>query len=376
MISDDILYWNGGYWSSRTTPLTKYQITTDVPKIDEKQLRQTRTNYSLEEQFHYLQLPDHLPERVYKLAQELTKDYNNTYDQAKAIEKYLRSGKYDYETLNVPAPENEQDFVDQFLFESERGYCDHFSTSMVVLLRAAGIPARWVKGFGPGQNEYDRETEKYTVTVRNKNAHSWVEVYFPDVGWIPFEPTPGFDNPTPVVKEEKEDPSLRTTMLFHLLNLASRNPTCWTRSRIARRRFKKVRDEEDLLESGSVDDWRTGGHPWSDLGFSTAAILVVTVSIYPGPMGKPTTWIRIYQALLYLLSWQRGPRKPNQTIREYILGSEDDWLNNPSAELREITDLYEQFRYGGEKNGSQKLERVVRGKWKELLHSSSLEALG
>ncbi len=176
------------------------------PRLYEKELIQARTNYSLEEQFKYLQLPEELPERIHTLAKQITKEYHTPYEQAKAIEGYLRYGEYQYETQDMPVPKEGEDFVDQFLFESKRGYCDHFSTSMVVLLRASGIPARWVKGFGPGENEYDGKTEKYQVTVRNQHAHSWVEVYFPDFGWIPFEPTPGFVNPTPMVKEEKREP--------------------------------------------------------------------------------------------------------------------------------------------------------------------------
>ncbi|MBM9834622.1 transglutaminase domain-containing protein, partial [Enterococcus faecalis] len=80
------------------------------------------------------------------------------------------------------------DYVDQFLFESQVGYCDNFSTAMVVLLRSLEIPARWAKGFSPGSPATENGITTYTV--RNLNAHSWVEVYFDGYGWVPFEPTP------------------------------------------------------------------------------------------------------------------------------------------------------------------------------------------
>ena len=111
----------------------------------------------------------------------------------KAIERYFRRTEFTYQKWSIPYPEDEQDFVDQFLFETNRGYCDHFSTSMVVLLRSIGIEARWVKGYTSG--EYIgivNGTSMYQIT--NNNAHSWVEVWFEELGaWLPFEPTKGFD---------------------------------------------------------------------------------------------------------------------------------------------------------------------------------------
>ena len=84
-----------------------------------------------------------------------------------------------------------EDYVDQFLFDTKRGYCDNFSTSMVVMLRSIDIPARWVKGFAPGEYQLDDEGERvYQIT--NNEAHSWVEAYMPGIGWMPFEPTIGF----------------------------------------------------------------------------------------------------------------------------------------------------------------------------------------
>ncbi|RYM05791.1 DUF4129 domain-containing protein [Sporolactobacillus sp. THM7-7] len=150
-----------------------------------------------------LQLPSALPNRVRALAHRLTDGKTNRYDQAMAVVDYLRSSRFTYSTDRVPRPSRNQDYVDQFLFESKIGYCDNFSTSMAVLLRSAGIPARWVKGFSAGT--YMNQSEKTvngkkerrtTYEITNANAHSWVEVYFPGSGWVTFEPTPSFDNPS------------------------------------------------------------------------------------------------------------------------------------------------------------------------------------
>lgn len=137
----------------------------------------------------YTQLPDDLPDRVKELAVEITSSQTNRYDKVKAVEGYFSANGFAYDTQNVAIPTADEDYVDQFLFDTKIGYCDNFSTSMVVLLRAVDIPARWVKGYTEGQRV---ELNSYEIT--NNNAHSWVEVYFPEFGWVPFEPTKGFSN--------------------------------------------------------------------------------------------------------------------------------------------------------------------------------------
>ncbi|AQQ52419.1 DUF4129 domain-containing transglutaminase family protein [Planococcus lenghuensis] len=139
----------------------------------------------------YLQLPETLPERVGDLATAITASDESLYGKARAIEAYFANGEFTYSQTNVPVPAEGQDYVDQFLFETQIGYCDNFSTSMVVMLRSIGIPARWVKGFAEGE-EIGAADGKVLYEVTNNNAHSWVEAYLPSVGWIMFEPTIGF----------------------------------------------------------------------------------------------------------------------------------------------------------------------------------------
>ncbi|KAA8787217.1 hypothetical protein ABIE27_005717 [Paenibacillus sp. 4624] len=136
-----------------------------------------------------LQLPDTLPERVRDLAAEIIGSSATRYDAVQAVRSYLKANaRY---SLNTRMPPRGTDFVDDFLFVTRAGYCNHFSTAMVVLLRAEGIPARWVKGYAPGQADPQNPGR---VVVTQGDAHSWVEVYFPGVGWMPFEATPGFDS--------------------------------------------------------------------------------------------------------------------------------------------------------------------------------------
>ena len=161
---------------------TAYKAESYVPLVTVKKLREASTNYPEEIQKRYLQLPDLTP-RVRQLAEALTKNESNPYDKAKAIESYLRE-TYPYD-LNIPAPPEDQDVADYFLFDLRRGYCDYYATAMVVLARASGIPARFVSGYSSGG--YDAANAQYVV--RELNAHSWVEIYFPEIGWVEFEPT-------------------------------------------------------------------------------------------------------------------------------------------------------------------------------------------
>ena len=131
----------------------------------------------------YLSLPESITPRTVELTQTITSAADNPYDQARAIEQYLRSSiTYDE---NVEAPPEGADVVDYLLFERERGYCEYSASAMTVMLRSIGIPARVAVGFYPG--DYDEAQEGYVYL--QANAHAWTEVFFPGYGWIPFEPT-------------------------------------------------------------------------------------------------------------------------------------------------------------------------------------------
>jgi len=122
--------------------------------------------------------------RIRDLALQITAGKTNPYDQAQAIETYLRAN-YNY-TLTPADPPRGVDPLDYFLFTSKEGYCEYFATAMGDLLRSLGIPTRLVQGYGQGT--YDDRIQKYVI--KESDAHTWVEVYFPKYGWIPWEPTP------------------------------------------------------------------------------------------------------------------------------------------------------------------------------------------
>jgi transglutaminase-like putative cysteine protease len=161
-----------------------YQVRSLVNIPSQDQLRAAGSEYPQGIRARYLTLPTTIPQRVYALALQLTAAQPTPYDRALAIESHLKSIPY---TLDVPLPPPNADLVDYFLFDLKRGYCDYYATAMVVLARAAGIPARLVMGYAGGG--LDREEGKTIVT--EADAHSWSELYFPGIGWVEFEPTGG-----------------------------------------------------------------------------------------------------------------------------------------------------------------------------------------
>ncbi|MGI8493757.1 MAG: transglutaminaseTgpA domain-containing protein [Pyrinomonadaceae bacterium] len=161
-----------------------YKVYSDTFIPDVKRLRADNFQYSSQAR-HYLKLPDTLDQRIFNLGQEIIQNSgaSNRYDQAKAVENYLQTN-YGY-TLELKAGGAEP--LADFLFNVREGHCEYFATAMAILLRTQGIATRIVNGFQQG--EYNETADVYIV--KQKDAHSWVEVYFPKENvWIPFDPTP------------------------------------------------------------------------------------------------------------------------------------------------------------------------------------------
>ncbi|MDO9119520.1 MAG: DUF3488 and transglutaminase-like domain-containing protein [Nitrospira sp.] len=136
---------------------------------------------------HFLQLPES-SERVEALAREITGSKTSAYEKAQAIEAYL-SRNYRY-SLDI-SPGKQTRPLEEFLFERKTGYCEHYATAMVVLLRNVGVPARLVTGFLATEwNEYGNY-----YLVRQRDAHAWVEVHLPNSGWVTMDPTPAVSEP-------------------------------------------------------------------------------------------------------------------------------------------------------------------------------------
>lgn len=168
-----------------------YKVISDTSEPDPETLRQDTQPYSSDLD-RYRTLPRSLDPRIeaYTNAIVVNAHARNRYDRAKAIETELRTA-YGY-TLEMkasgPTP------LSDFLFNVREGHCEYFSTAMAVMVRTLGMPARVVNGFLPGA--YNEAAGAYTV--RQSDAHSWVEVYFPETdSWITFDPTPAAGTSVP-----------------------------------------------------------------------------------------------------------------------------------------------------------------------------------
>lgn len=165
--------------------INAYEVVSATAQPPASLLRTLPADYPEDIRRSYLSLP-RLDPRVPELARQVTAGLDNPYDKAAALESYLRT-RYGY-TLELPATP-EADPIAHFLFERRQGHCEYFASALAVMLRALDIPARPVNGFVTG--EYNEVGQNFIV--RASDAHTWVEVYFPTVGWVEFDPTPRSD---------------------------------------------------------------------------------------------------------------------------------------------------------------------------------------
>ncbi|MBH0171658.1 transglutaminase domain-containing protein [Fictibacillus sp. 18YEL24] len=330
------------FQDGREEKLTEYEMDYQLPVIKEEQLKASTDQYPEEITENYLQLPETLPQRVKDLAQEVTADQPTLYDKVKTVESYFAKNAYGYNTIEVAVPKRDEDYVDQFLFETKKGYCDNFSTSMTVMLRSVGIPARWVKGFTPGTFEALGKDGLREYTVTNANAHSWVEVYFSGIGWVPFEPTRGFDNPFEPESEEKDSTP------------AAPVPT------------QPDKPEKDLTkDDNAASGEKTGSSSiLNSLGTLAVILLISLVVIAALAYLFRKKWLRQYtiwrykhkkgadsfeeafERLMWLLKVYGIKRRPAFTLREYALYVDREL---DSKDMRILAKAYEGVQFSPKK---------------------------
>lgn len=127
--------------------------------------------------------PPVVTDRVAALAQRATADASSDFERVVALEDWM--GDNTTYSLDAPLSPKGVDVVDHFLFDSREGWCEQIASSLVVMARSVGIPARLVTGYAPG--EWDSTGGRFVV--RERDAHAWAEVWFPESGWVPFDPT-------------------------------------------------------------------------------------------------------------------------------------------------------------------------------------------
>jgi transglutaminase-like putative cysteine protease len=187
---------------------SSYTVVSEIPQPTEQQLRSAGTAYPPEVAQNFLQLPGNEPPIVAETAEQIQRTYDpeTPYDTARDIERYLvYDGGFVY-NLDVSYRRADK-AIEEFLGDGGEGFCTQFATSMALLLRESGIPSRVVYGATVGQKD---GPDEYVVT--GSNMHTWVEAYFPGVGWYPFDPTPGFSMPA-AMEENAPRPDIPSTGL-------------------------------------------------------------------------------------------------------------------------------------------------------------------
>ncbi|MFQ5670652.1 MAG: transglutaminaseTgpA domain-containing protein [Acidobacteriota bacterium] len=310
----------------------------------------------------YLGLPP-LDQRVGALARRLTSSAPTRYDAARALERWLSTNlSYSLQVSDA----GREDPLAAFLFDGMAAHCEYFATSMVVLARSVGIPARFVAGYLPG--EKSRFSHRYTV--RQSDAHSWVEVFFPGTGWISFDPTPSEG------RDVTDDQGWRG-IAADLFGTVAR---WWDDYVIGidlndqARGFLAVQGAlETLLSAGWRGEWLTPG----TFARVAAGCVLLLAAVFLGrslvrrsrrggldgrqpPRARPLP--AFYRRLLAFLSRRDLRRRPGETAAELARRAAEVLPGVAAVRVRDLTDLYYRVRFDGFTT-----EREVRSLARHLL---------
>jgi transglutaminase-like putative cysteine protease len=319
----------------------------------------------------YLQLP-RLDPRIPQLAAQVTGSAASNYDKATALELYLRT-HYGY-TLQLPRS-LVADPLANFLFDRKQGHCEYFASSMAVMLRTLGVPARVVNGFR--SDEFNDLTSNYVV--RAKNAHSWVEAFFPGYGWVTFDPTPAGAIESPqgwerallyldaassfwrewVISYDTSHQNILGQSMLHGTRGSWERVRMWARLRYAR-----------LLSWARKGQRGMELAPGRWLGVSVVVALLLLVLANAGRIGRMIRTRRLhahperspdeaaamwYERMSRFLE-RRGVRKSTtQTAREFVRVIEDERVR---VRVGEFTDAYESARFGNSSDDALRLPEL------------------
>ena len=305
--------------------------------------------------------------RLRQLTQHVTAKGESDYEKVGAIERFLKE-EYTY-SLDV-ARNPSQTPLDDFLFFQKRGYCEHFATAMALMVRTLGVPARLVSGFAGGEwNDFGQY-----YLVRQKDAHTWVEAFFPDMGWITFDPTPTG------VRQEKAFPlvagffqyldALRWKWNRYVINYRLRDQI--TMVQMAHRRSIHLREiGERFLDAVKAQyrRWSEKRSPWQKtvvvlLAAIGAVWLVCLVLRRWSPWtrlprrAKPqSTRVDFYRRMIKILEAKGFTRRQGATPLEYA----DEVIRaggQPFRGVLGITRLYNRHRFGKSRIAPAEMDQI------------------
>jgi protein-glutamine gamma-glutamyltransferase len=352
-------------------PITSYQAESDIAEPAPAELRTATRNFPPQVEAAYLRLPL-LDPRIPRLAAQITGSSSNDFDRAAAIENYLRT-HFGY-TLQLPQTKV-KDPVANFLFERKQGHCEYFASAMAVMLRTLGIPSRVVNGFR--SDEFNDLTGNYVV--RAKDAHSWVEAYFPGYGWQTFDPTPAGAGARPQgwSRIGLYIDAMSSFWRDWVVSYDSSHQYVLGRTAIGRSRtlWESAREwarmhYESMLQWAQRSQDRVEHSPrrWTALGTAVTLLLMLL-----GNLGRIVRWLHErwlqahperspeqaaamwYHRMARTLA-RRGVEKPvAQTSQEFLKTIRDNKLREPVARFIQV---YESARFGNSTEDAQRLPQL------------------
>jgi transglutaminase-like putative cysteine protease len=353
-----------------------YDVITEagVPKAEE--LRRASTDYPANIRLPYLSAPGLNP-AVPDLARRVTASATNDYDRVIAIQSYLQTN-FGY-TLD-PMGIEPGDPVGSFLFKAKQGYCEYFAAAMALMLRTLNIPSRVVNGFQTGS--YNRVGKDFVVQARD--AHSWVEVYFPGYGWVPFDPTPSDTSQGKGTWGEMDD-YLDAVSVFwsewvinydfgHQVRLAREvDRQSWQLGQSLRARFRDLQRQGGKMAAG-IKNW-LARHKWLVLCLTVILLCGLALATTEGSLAQlrwAWLWLwrlhqpnaslgareatLVYERLLRILRKKGFQRTASQTPREFALQLACTPL---ASEVEELTELYTLLRFGGVQVSIARLRQLL-----------------
>ena len=292
-------------------------------------------------QTNYLQLPEHMTERVQLLANELTKNCDTDYEKMQAIVDYVRT--YTYSTAVGELYEQSDCIADTFLFEAKQGYCVHFASSAAILGRCCDIPTRYVSGY---LVDFSDRSDDNKYEIRGYNAHAWLEAYIEGYGWVRFEPTAAYPVDDTRVWERLQVP------VEDVIVDASR-----LEEEQARRAEEALAAQQLLMELQAREE--KAAREASERvviirSFLTPVILLIIMLLllclpfqillhrreYKKACGVQALDKRLY-VFERILEKGRSGRGDNETLQEYV---QRVWEGNSLA--AQFLELYQKYRYG------------------------------
>ena len=365
----------GGVWFPRTAERMNYRILSDTVLNSPEELSSDNGPYPPEFD-NYLQIPSDLDPRVAQLAEEAASG-RNRYEKSRNIENYLKTN-FGY-TLEQKAA-GPQPLAD-FLFNVREGHCEYFATAMAIMLRTQGIATRIVNGFSRG--DLNRATNTYIV--KQRHAHSWVEVYFPrERAWVTFDPTPPAGIPADSAGFGSSVTNLLETLevywvqYFVAFDSQEQRTVFATARRLVSRSLRAV-ESAGTAAAGTVTAWwRQLRGEYGSIGTlkaaatgvgiliaaSLAAMLFVlgikklrrssfrTLFVRAFTRKNSRSMVEFYEQMTALLAQRGIVRHPHQTPAEFAKESK-------LAEVSQITELYHQVRFGERELSPRDREQVA-----------------